>query len=532
MGSCIVTHACSFQVAALERDALEVLRMGRFTKNSLAPVNRVPPEVLSLIPDYYDQHEKDIMDQDLVALTHVCRRWRDVFTSRSALWTRFDFRNTDKTRTFIQRSKSSLFTFYLGEEGPVDDAFALIIPHIRRLKSLTLHTVDIQTVLPHFRCHTPFLEELDIRFFCGTIDDALFNGDLSSLRVLRLSWALTHFPWINLVNLRVFDWDYGYRMHETTRLLDIFESAPLLHTISLRYKMPDSSDAPPGRILPLHNLKVLTISTTKPTHSILLRHLHIPIGVSLTLKSPPRPGSPLLDYLTGGSLLNNLSHITAVNLLLSPGEKSWRISGPSGSLRVLPTCVSSENHTQSYHTQSYRTQSFILAESYHTQSFILNRKIFLSLDHPMFSTIERLTITLYGHPKWVPAMECPLFQTLSSANHLRTLTLAKCDNLPFILALDPERNSIDLVPCPKMEDLVLYIESQAQLHLKPLLRMVENRASRGAKLSSITLVYLLDHGLKEEVLKLEEHVMLVNYRTYEKLPPWDEIPCGSGFDWL
>ena len=55
---------------ALEQDALEVLSLVRSVKNSFAPVTRIPPEILSDIPDYYDE---DDVDQDLITLTHVCR---------------------------------------------------------------------------------------------------------------------------------------------------------------------------------------------------------------------------------------------------------------------------------------------------------------------------------------------------------------------------------------------------------------------------------------------------------------------------
>ena len=63
-----------------------------------------PPEILALIPDFWDTHKRD---QDTIALTHVCRAWREVFVSQTSLWTRFDCLNGEKTRTYLERSKSS-----------------------------------------------------------------------------------------------------------------------------------------------------------------------------------------------------------------------------------------------------------------------------------------------------------------------------------------------------------------------------------------------------------------------------------------
>jgi hypothetical protein len=174
-------------------------------KNSLAPIKRVPPEILSLIPDYCCE---DGMDQDLVALTHVCRSWRDTFISRSSLWTKLDFIDTDKTRTYIQRSQSSPFELYLQDDEVIDHAFPLIIPHIQRLKSLTVDARDLPSALRHFRCHVPLLRKLDISVSTGidpVLDSALFDGDFSSFHELHLFGVFTDSPRKNLSNLRVVD---------------------------------------------------------------------------------------------------------------------------------------------------------------------------------------------------------------------------------------------------------------------------------------------------------------------------------------
>ena len=45
--------------------------MVRSMKNTFTPIGRVSQDILSLIADYCD------MDDELVALTHVCRGWRE-----------------------------------------------------------------------------------------------------------------------------------------------------------------------------------------------------------------------------------------------------------------------------------------------------------------------------------------------------------------------------------------------------------------------------------------------------------------------
>ena len=55
-----------FQIDILERDSFEVLRLIRSLKNRLAPINKIPPEILALVPDFLDR-------KDTVPLTHNAR---------------------------------------------------------------------------------------------------------------------------------------------------------------------------------------------------------------------------------------------------------------------------------------------------------------------------------------------------------------------------------------------------------------------------------------------------------------------------
>lgn len=252
----------------------------------------------------------------LVTLTHVCRGWRRMLISCSSLWTRFTFENVDKTRTYIQRSHSSPLAIDFDDE-PLIDAFALIIPHFHRLRSLTAKWFIPSNVVENLYRPAPLLEKLDIGCLKPSDPDLsrLFNGEFSLLRELKMGGATKAFPGKLLANLKVVNIDSrreGYRM---TQLLDFFESAPLLTTVSLRSQISDPSDVPSERIVPLSYLKDFTLAGTKFS-STLLHHLRIPAGASLTLDSSFRgEGSPLQDHLQKiPTNFGNLSHITAINL--------------------------------------------------------------------------------------------------------------------------------------------------------------------------------------------------------------------------
>ena len=497
-----------FQVDDLERDALEVLRLVRSVKNSFAPIGRIPPEVLSLIPDYYGEEDGDDTDEDLIASTHVCRGWRDVLISRPSLWTKLDFKNVDKTHNYIQRSQSFPLQLRLEDDDVIDEAFPLIIPHLGRVGSLTVNAA-LPSFLEHFRCHIPHLEILHINIateYNPVLDDALFNGDLSSLRELHLTRVLTNLPWENLANLQVVEL-VSAQNYGTAQILDFLGSAPLLRTISLDYPMPDSSDAPPERIVPLHHLKAFNIQAGE-RYPTLLRHLRIPIGASLVSRfNFHGDESPLLAYLPERSPNSTiLSHVTTINLLFDSTQKFALLTGPSGSLCVLA---------------EWR-------DWWGPSSPTLDRRILRSLDLLTLSTTQRLTISRYHHPRPDNVKECPISQILLSMNNLRTLTLIDCDNRPFVLALDPEQNPSNFVRCSSMEELVVCVWSPDQFHLEHFTSMTENRASRGAKLSSITFVHVYGLALEKEVFELKEHVTHVECRVDDRPPPWDDVPGENG----
>ena len=262
-----------------------------------------------------------------------------------------------------------------------------------------------------------------------------------------------------------------------------------------------SSNAPADRIVSIPHLNALSIASWPP-HSILLNHLCIPTGASLILVHGET--SPLQEYLPETSTnLNNLSHITAMNLHFDVTEKYVRLSGPSGELRV-----------------SARVEEAIYA-------WTRDRRILLSLSPRILSTAQRLAVSKYDHPKPPGIEECPVFQTLSAMTNLHTLVLTECDNLPFILALNPDKNSSKLVLCPNLEELVLYVESQEWFRIKYLLGMTKERASRGVKLSSITIVGLEELAPAEGMFGLREHVTRVDYRVDDAPPDWDELPSDD-----
>ena len=490
----------------LERDALEVLSLVQSVKNLFAPINRIPPEVLSLIPDYW--HKTDT-DRDLITLTHVCRGWRKIFVSRSSLWSHLDCKNVDKTRAYIERSKTTPLEIYL-EDYPgkpyTKEAFLFTAPHISRLRHLTIFTDDIPDFIDYFFCRAPLLEELYITVFSlpvPILSSAFLNGDLSSLRKLSLNGVITHLPCKSLSNLTTFTLrNFPKDQIAVTQLLNLFEGAPLLHTIEFEYSIPGSSDAPPGQVVLLPCLKKLTINAY-PAHSILLNHLSIPSGASLHLEFGFSGDTSLIpDYLPKPSEnIKTLSRVTTINLLFDVKRKYLRLDGPDGETYVLGQALDGG-----------------------TPSHVVDCGILRSLDQSILSTAKWLVISKLRLPQPIRVDESQIFHTLCSTNNLRALMLTECHNQPFILALNPNQNLSNHIVCPKLEDLVLCIRDWISFPTEDVLSMAEARALRGTKLWSITIVATRDVVPGREVLKLREHVGRMDFGVSDVLPDWDSLP--------
>jgi len=473
-------------------------------RNTFVPINRIPPEVFSLIPDYWERQDAE---RDIIALTHVCHGWREIFTSRSSLWTHLDCKDTEKTHIYLGRSRSHPLEISLMRWKRIpycNDALLMAIPHIGRISSLTIYVLSdaLSRLLDHFPFPAPFLKELKIVLhydglahdpWPATIPNIIFPDRSPPLRKLSLSNVAADLPWRNLSNLTVFEFRHFPDTVDPLfagQLLDFFESAPLLRKIALHDSIPTSSAVPSGRVVPLLNLRKLIIDGL-PVDSTFLDHLPIPTGASLSLRFSFHSGGPSVPICLTNDF-TNLHHITTINLFVNvPQYMRMRLKGPGGELR---TCGS-------------RNAS----------------SLFRSLCKFDLSKARRLSVTENPAAPEGEFAKSPIFQTLLLMKNLRTLTLIKLDNLPFIRALNPKQNESRTVLCSDLEELVLYITTQNWFHLEELKKMASERAKRSSKLSSVTIVSLGEVCPREAVFSLRKYVSHVEYKLEVFPPDWDAV---------
>ena len=426
-------------------------------------------------------------NQDVIALTHVCQAWRKIFASCPSAWTDLDCENADKTRVYLERSKSLPVDLRLERvEGlsPYDPFFQVISHAIPRLRSLAIHgtPANLQDIVSQLSRPAPLLRSLTIEVDCGcspqrgpAITTTLFNGDLSSLRELRLKCVTTALPWRNMANLTSFT--LGYTLvgdFPIKHLLDFLKSAPRLRKVRLHNAIP-TSGAQNGRLVSLGCLKRMDIIGGGPS-SLLLDHLLIPVGAKLTTQvgslGPLADGS-LVDGHLPRSLdnLRNFSDST-IQLHLEEFRPRIRFSGPNGQVTMVPA----PPRTNTTH------------------------HVLKSLFRFDPSKIERLTIV--GGNLEDNHDGCTILGAFIAMKGLRTLIISRCKNLSASIrgVLD------DNIACPKLEELVLDPRVHGEkFDIQVVVEIAAVRASRGRELKSVRIVSG-NKTVQSCALKLEQYV--------------------------
>jgi hypothetical protein len=477
LGHCWV-FTVILQLGSLDREAWEVISSIRAVRNGRAPVNRLPWDVLALLPDFWDGDEKK---EVIITLTHVCRAWRDVFMSRATLWTNFHCADAEKTRVYLERSKSAPINMWLERERGLfpNDPFLDVPSHaIGRLKSLCVRTTPdhLEDITKHFVHSAPLLKTLVIdggsdfgHLTSPVLTSAFFGGDLSSLRQLCLYSVCTQLPWRNMNNLKSLTLAFVSRSTVSLEeILNFFESAPHLSEVTLFSAAP-TLRAQDGRFVSLSHLRRLDISGSQPP-SLLLNHLVIPVGAEATISRDPHVSQ--IDDLLPRSLNNfqNLSNISEIGLEFGSVNTYMRFTGPNGEFCATSRLGPDPTHLVTRALERFDTSS--------TQCLVIEDD-------------DRITNELH--------------EAIRSMTNLRTLNISRCNDSPsFLLDLYLALDSGGEIACPKLEELVYRVSGVFDVGV--LVDFVAARALRGVPLKSVKVVSSEQPVPTEEAAELQEHV--------------------------
>ncbi|KAI9056860.1 hypothetical protein FKP32DRAFT_1598739 [Trametes sanguinea] len=132
--------------------------------NSVAPVNRLPPELLAMVYTYATADEETY--SQLVDITHVCQLWRTTALNAASLWTRIAVNDPVGIETFLKRAKNLPVSLSVTIcRPPVVATVRLITSEMHRVRSLTVRVpadIALDVVTNRLKIAAPLLEQFSI----------------------------------------------------------------------------------------------------------------------------------------------------------------------------------------------------------------------------------------------------------------------------------------------------------------------------------------------------------------------------------
>lgn len=291
------------QIKALE----DSIRDSKHHRNALAPISRLPPEILAVIFLFLSSSAFDEGFGYLkwLRVTHVCCHWRETALNFPHLWSRINF--TLLTRAGIAeipaRAKmaplhlEAIITAWSREH--LDTFEQQLEAHISHTRHLSL-SGECQTVLERLVSPAPALEYLALANsydpfdwpFQIVVHDTLFNRTAPKLTSLRLfgcdiSWKSRLFKTLQTLEIR--------SPSEETRptledWLDALNEMIQLETLILDSAIPisplsDPRISKPRRAVTLHSLTQFDITSSVEDCALALSHLTLPALTSLRVHS-------------------------------------------------------------------------------------------------------------------------------------------------------------------------------------------------------------------------------------------------------
>ena len=236
-------HSFTFDnVSQLDHDISTLLTTAREWRNSFLPINRIPLDVLSLLPTHLSAQK------DLFRASFVCRHWRRTFLQHAALWSHLVLSKGEVyVKTLLERAKWSPLDITTNVSCPVS-ALTQLPPHTKQIRSLDFrrsHWAEIQWFSEVISGPLPLLRTLRIDVVTGigldshntmTLPTPLLFTNAVNLKdfVLRSGRSpyLGHFV---LPNLTTFELSATLTRGEfrALELLNFLEASPMLRTVRM-----------------------------------------------------------------------------------------------------------------------------------------------------------------------------------------------------------------------------------------------------------------------------------------------------------
>ncbi|KAF9783717.1 hypothetical protein BJ322DRAFT_1066780 [Thelephora terrestris] len=429
------------QVSQLENDISATLATIREWRNTFSHINRLPFDILSLIPTHL------VSQKDRLRASFVCRHWRRTFLQRAELWSELVLsKGEDYVKTLLGRAKGSQLVVNVGRSGYREvptSTMSLLSPHTNQIRDIGFANhgwADIQRFIDNNPGPFPLLDTLTFNLAPHGLHPSdlevmvppstrLFSTavNLKNFRFYTTSaWTppLSHFVFPNLV---VFD--YKVRPWEpfcALQLLDFLETSPMLQRLKINVMERTSLDGiPQERVVVLPNVKDIDITLTyiHPGYEI-ATHLSCPSVASMALKIDENIDTMIWEGIfptpdLWNAIIRQYTRSPVEELTLSINIVTCTLTLRTSDATVIELCLV----VKTWGVDTNRARREVFAEAINT-----------ILDYPQLANIKRVSICHnYDSLDTTPTTHISngagrLFKSLGP---LDELTICRCDVQPY-----------------------------------------------------------------------------------------------------
>jgi len=296
--------------------------------NTFSKINRLPPEVLALIPFF-------LAYKDLIVATHVCRHWRNILTASPPLWSSLDneFMDENLVATYMDRCGGTpldvSFSSELTKNVPFLKKLVLCSSHIRKIHVPCVPWYHISEISDAFDTPLPLLRDVEFSTGHGESPPPFrrpFLAGATNLASLHLSdhnvppGTLLHFIIPSLTHLTLIFSDP--RIPMVGEILELLRTSPLIEDLRIHADVlldaPEDNPALPGRfesvdLLCLRNIH-FNWATPRSQHTLLVHIQHPPdCSVFMQMQSDSdvaQPPQNVFPKIWDAFSLADPSHVT------------------------------------------------------------------------------------------------------------------------------------------------------------------------------------------------------------------------------
>ena len=328
----------------LRKNAMGVLIAVSRLVNALAPINKLPPEILGLLPKYED----DQTPKHLVAVSSVCSYWRNTFIATPYLWTRLDGRGVEKSRAWVERSGALPIQLWV-EGSPNPEVLEFLATHSSRLEVVHLPRIKSRdrSLFTDNHIRKLLRPALILRHICvevyglGVPDfDAPVPvaGLFPSLERLRVSGFPVLVDGLCAPNLRNLELAGGFDPRfDPESLLDLLETSPLLEYLDFALLLRQDVSFSTERKVTLEKVKQASFSADGFN---ILEHLLLPTSNEITVDIPPHR---LYDTTNDCTLILSRAldslpmsrQVRSMSYFVTSQNQTMSLEGPYGKFELI-----------------------------------------------------------------------------------------------------------------------------------------------------------------------------------------------------